>query len=710
MNAAAQNRDDIEPDYDAMLAHLRHLFSCDLGKYADGLVEIAWTTVRDGKHHLNKARLFPVTNLQGAATEALLQNVRSNVYVGIALRKPGTDPVARASDADVYCYTSVVADLDDPGRTENAQNVWGDTAPTFAVVTGKRPHARMQCWWKLSEPSDDFAQFTKFQKTLITAFGADESIHDPPRVMRLAGSIAHPSKPGRVKEPTYEYKIKNPGAPYYPFEQLERKWPMLRVVSSQGAATAPTSSNSLGINFSRTDQELTELLEESRQSNNWHNPMVKATATMVGRGWSDSAIKLACAQYCNGGADDPDLVPLIDGARKKYGKPNVDDVAETPRKKLVITPFALNEDEVITPRDFIYGRHYIRKFASATVAYGGVGKSSLIIVEALAMATGKPLLGITVPKRRRVWLWNGEDPMDELKRRIRAACRAYGIKKADIEGYLFVDSGRDTPIRLATNGRDGLQIAKPLVDDVIEQAKSRQIDVMFIDPFISSHGVPENDNNGIDAVVKEWGHIADDADCSVELVHHLRKTGGKEATVEDARGASSLLAAVRSCRVLNTMSEDESERLGVEENRKLHFKVDNGKANMAQSPDKADWYQLFNVNLGNRTDPLFDNSDDVGVVRKWIPTDLLAGITPQHAEKVFAAVRGGEWRESSRSPDAWVGVPVAQGLGLDLARKRDKAVVKKWLVNAYAGGTLVKVPGKDKNRVDRVFVVVAEGV
>ena len=43
---------------------------------------------------------------------------------------------------------------------------------------------------------------------------------------------------------------------------------------------------------------------------------------MIGREWSDSAIRLACAPYCEGGADDPDLDALIDGARKKWNKPD----------------------------------------------------------------------------------------------------------------------------------------------------------------------------------------------------------------------------------------------------------------------------------------------------------------------------------------------------------------------------------------------------
>lgn len=44
-----------------------------------------------------------------------------------------------------------------------------------------------------------------------------------------------------------------------------------------------------------------------------------------------------------------------------------------------------------------------------------------------------------------------------------------------------------------------------------------------VDPFVKSHKVIENDNGAIDDVVTEWAHIADECNCSIELVHHVRK-------------------------------------------------------------------------------------------------------------------------------------------------------------------------------------------
>lgn len=64
-----------------------------------------------------------------------------------------------------------------------------------------------------------------------------------------------------------------------------------------------------------------------------------------------------------------------------------------------------------------YGRHLIRKQVSVTFAPGGVGKSSLTICEALAVASERELPGDWTAKGLKVWLYNLEDPRDEMDRR-----------------------------------------------------------------------------------------------------------------------------------------------------------------------------------------------------------------------------------------------------------------------------------------------------
>ena len=178
--------------------------------------------------------------------------------------------------------------------------------------------------------------------------------------------------------------------------------------------------------------------------------------------------------------------------------------------------------------------HYIRKYASATIAAGGVGKSSLITVEGLEMVTGQGLIIPHSGDKLRVWIWNGEDPREEVERRILAACVRYKISPEEIGDRLFVESGRDMPIVLATEARGGLVIATPIVEALKAEILERQIDVIMVDPFVRCHRVSENDNNKINAVMEAWAEVADRANCSIALALHAKKLGGLEADEEAA--------------------------------------------------------------------------------------------------------------------------------------------------------------------------------
>ena len=106
----------------------------------------------------------------------------------------------------------------------------------------------------------------------------------------------------------------------------------------------------------------------------------------------------------------------------------------------------------------------------------------------------------------------------------------------------------------------------------------------MLDPFISFHSVLENDNGCMDLLLKEGlGGIASRTDSAGEVFHHpgKPKPGQADTTVEDARGASAIIWAVRSARVLNFMTVEEAAKLGIgEDERRLHIRTANGKANM----------------------------------------------------------------------------------------------------------------------------------
>lgn len=379
------------------------------------------------------------------------------------------------------------------------------------------------------------------------------------------------------------------------------------------------------------------------------------------------------------------------------------------------TPYGFPDPGSIPRRQFLYGVHYVRQFLSATVAPSGVGKSSLEVVEALAMATGKPLLGVTPRGKFRVWLWNGEDPREEMERRIAAAMMHYGLTRDDVGDRLFLDTGRETEIVLATETREGVRIAAPVVSALVRTIEANKLDVVQIDPFVSSHRVSENDNGAIDLVTKQWAKIADATRTSIELVHHVRKLNGAEITVEDSRGAGALIATSRSTRALTKMTKGEAARLGLPEgSHKRLFRFGDAKNNLALPADeRASWMELASVALGNGEGAAGSmdramNGDSVGVVTRWEMPEASASLPSDERSVALGLIRAGVWRRDVRSGEAWVGVPISQALGLDVGDETDRARVKAVISEWIKGGVLREVTRLDVKRMARTFVEVAE--
>jgi hypothetical protein len=74
----------------------------------------------------------------------------------------------------------------------------------------------------------------------------------------------------------------------------------------------------------------------------------------------------------------------------------------------------------------------------------------------------------------------------------------YDINPSSIKEQLFINS--EEPLVIATRNRDATVVAEPIVNGLMSEISRLQIDALVIDPFVSSHKVPENDNNAIDTV------------------------------------------------------------------------------------------------------------------------------------------------------------------------------------------------------------------
>lgn len=386
--------------------------------------------------------------------------------------------------------------------------------------------------------------------------------------------------------------------------------------------------------------------------------------------------------------------------------------------RISATPFAWRDPRSIALRPWVYGRWLLRNTITAVVAPGGIGKSSLMASIVLALATGRSLLGKTVwegPKS--CWYWNLEDDGEELSRQIHAAAIHHEVTPDECADRLYIDSGLDgATLCTAVEERDGFRILRPVIEALVAELTTRKIDVLIVDPFVSSHAISENDNGAIDAVAKEWARVAKRASCSIVLVHHTRKLAGQKVTAEASRGAIALIAAARSTLVLNRMDTEEARHFGISEDdeRRRLFSVQDDKANRAPA-EKAEWYRLASVDLGNGGMDGAIPGDNIGVVTCWSPPDPLAEVPVDALYRVQCEVSrrsdAERYRADVQSP-AWVGTLVADVMELSAAAKdkADRARINQLLRIWTDNGALVKVEGKDAKANPRTFVEVGHWV
>jgi len=223
---------------------------------------------------------------------------------------------------------------------------------------------------------------------------------------------------------------------------------------------------------------------------------------------------------------------------------------------------------------------------------------------------------------------------------------------------------------------------------LVTALREKEIDVLIVDPFVSSHEGNENDNGEMDRVVKGWCRIAQEAGCAVILCHHTSKAGSAEVNTMSARGAVSMTAAARVVLVLNPMSKDEARKLGIDEEERWRLvQVTMDKSNRAPL-EKADWYRKASVSLGP--------GDSAGAVEVWSPPKATDVLTPETVTAIKEAFGDGEGRASPQS-SGWAGFTIASALGLaspDMGTP-ERGLITRIIAELIAQGHLVETKGKD---------------
>jgi hypothetical protein len=634
---------------------------------------------------------FNHDNIEDAAQHAVAMNEhKKNVYACVNPVSPTADRKG-AKDDDILAAFYCFADAD---NSDSMRNVTAFAGPKFtmSVRTGTVPYLRGHAYWRLDEPVRNLQAWKTVQKSIAASLQTDETVVNPSRIMRVAGTMSWPPERKRMKGyvpelVTMRTDFSTDRDPV-PFERMMRAFPEPDLTS----AVQPD-----GIQIDLGQQAMDRAMAEAdiMAGNNWHGNVIRLVASYVSRGLTDGEIHALTDRFTQQGYTVEDtrreVQTAIDGARAKGYAPTPDPVAERMAAQAVQaadqdkpeqtwpTPVVAFNPALLPRRRWVYDNVYIRSYLTVTASAGGIGKTSLALAEAIAIATGKPILERPVREQTNTWVINLEDPRAEMNLRLASLMQHYAISHDDLAGRLFIDGEDDIQITLAAESRDGVVTNDALLDLMTAKIKQHSIGCVIVDPFVSIHAVNENANVQIQIVVAMLRKLARDTDCAVHLIHHVRKGNGDDATVDSVRGANALIGAARAARVINRVSIDDAMRLGIEEDQASGlFRIDDAKANLAAPAEKALHMRTIGVEIAN--------GEWIGTVIPVQLPDLFDGITVKQTRQVQQAIEQASQDEPLRdSPQAkqWAGHTIGEILDIDTTEKHGKArvngMIKQWL-------------------------------
>ena len=646
--------------------------------------------------------LFPLVQIDDAVEHAYKMNAaKQNVYVCVN-PVDGKNVLAgkAAKDTDIMAAFFCFADADDDGAMQNILSFAGPKF-TMSVKTGTKPFVRGHAYWRLEDPVYNLDAWRDMQKRIAASLKTDPMVVNPSRIMRVAGTVSWPNADKQAKGyvpelVTYRTEFSQDRDPV----EFDR---MLRAFPVQDVSRHDTSSG-LQIDLGKQAMDRALAQQNILQGNDWHHNVVRLVGSYVSRGLSDDEIHELTDKFTLAGytVDDTrrEVQKAIDGARDKGWTPPPDPMVQRLEQSVPTpsledatpsdaagqaspaafewpTPVGPINELLLPRRHWIYSRTHIRGFVSVTASAGGIGKTSLTMVEALAVAANRPLLGENIYEQCNVWVINLEDDMSEMMLRLAAAMKHYNVSHEDIAGKLFMDAEDTIELIMGAETRDGLTLNDALLEVLMKRVKDNSIGLVIIDPFVSTHLANENSNSSIQAIVAMFRKLAREANCAVHIVHHVRKGNGEDATIDSVRGAGSLIGAARVARVINKVSEEDAINAGVPQSEALGlFRIDNGKANLAPPSDKAVYRRMVSVELAN--------NELIGVATEYKLPDVFDGITTRDAMKVQQAIGNQAEGDPARSnPQAknWAGYTVAEVLNLDpdADKGRIKSILKTWV-------------------------------
>lgn len=255
---------------------------------------------------------------------------------------------------------------------------------------------------------------------------------------------------------------------------------------------------------------------------------------------------------------------------------------------------------------------------------GGSLKSSWASGVALAVATGRELLGEKVPNRGNALFINAEDRRGEVMLRFQAAMMLHGITPEEVAGRIKV---------LGAENLGGLRFTR-----INERTRREEIDpagfallrswvgasaalLVVLDPLVALMPYGANDGGIAGGVMRELNSIANEFGCAIMVVQHTRKGG--TADTEGAASAAGSVANINLARValgFVNVTDEEGRKIGIPPGQAKRLRaIVNMKANLAPLMERR-FVEVMAQPMGNGT-PEHPEQDWVGVVAPYTPRE-----------------------------------------------------------------------------------------
>lgn len=295
---------------------------------------------------------------------------------------------------------------------------------------------------------------------------------------------------------------------------------------------------------------------------------------------------------------------------------------------LVFSPHGPLDLGSLPKREWLIEGVAAKGFVTLISAPPGSGKTQLI-AQLMLSATYSLDLGFPVIEPTKAWVFNAEDDIAEMRRRIGAAMLRHDLTWDSRKHDWAIASGVDHSLTVAKwdSSTHRISINHKAIANIKQQIVSNQIGLLILDPFADIHEAPESDNDAIKKVMAIFTNLAKETNIAIVIATHTRKlpnasSEGHAGNAESVRGASAMVAKARVVLTLMPMNPKEAKAHKIDPTHQgSYMRIDTAKNNLGPTERGAKpiWFKWENTPL--------PNGDKVGVLE------------PVHLEKTESRVK-----------------------------------------------------------------------